>query len=380
MEGLVVHVDVNNRPRFPESKILVIYTGGTIGMCHDQSGALSPTSGKLIQHVKALTLMHDEAYCEERFGPNTPNSLLVLPSTKNVNNRVLYTILEWECPMDSSDMTIVDWARIATQIEENYDSFDGFVVLHGTDTMSYSASALSFMLENLRKPVIITGSQIPIFEPRSDGADNFISALLIAATQDIPEVTLFFNKKLLRGNRTTKVSMNNFDAFKSPNCDALAISALKIEVKSHAIFRPFSNGKFRAHTSMNKNVTLLHIFPGISSKTIHNIMQPPTEGVVILTYGAGNIPSQRFDLHLELEEAVKRGVIIVNITQCLHGSVQTIYQTGQVLKNCKVIPGFDMTIEAALTKLSYVLSKNEWDFETKQRMMMDNLRGELTLQ
>ena len=215
-------------------------------------------------------------------------------------------------------------------------------MLHGTDTLSYTASALSFMLENLGKTVIITGSQIPIFETRTDGKDNFMSALIIAGNYVIPEVCVFFNSKLFRGNRTIKVSSASLDAFDSPNVPCIAKMGINVEIDYRLIFRPCKVAKFTVHSVLDENVGLLRIFPNMPTATIKAFMQDPMRGVVLQTFGSGNIPSNRQDLTDVLRDATERGIIIVNCTQCISGSVAEIYETGRQLVDCGVIAGFDM--------------------------------------
>lgn len=234
------------------------------------------------------------------------------------------------------------------------------------------------MLENLGKSVIITGSQIPIFETRTDGKDNFMSALILAGNYVIPEVCVFFNSKLFRGNRTIKVSAGSLDAFDSPNVPEIAKMGINVDIDYRSIFRPCKVAKFKVHSHLDENVGILRIFPNMPTQTIRAFLQPPMLGVVLQTFGAGNIPSNRPDLTETLKEATSRGVIIVNCTQCITGSVAEIYETGRHLVDCGVINGFDMTPEAALAKLSYVISKEDWNLETKKAMMKNNLRGELT--
>lgn len=247
------------------------------------------------------------------------------------------------------------------------------MVLHGTDTLSYTASALSFMLENLGKTVIITGSQIPIFETRTDGKDNFTSALIIAGNYVIPEVCVFFGTKLMRGNRTIKRSSNSLDAFDCPNVPPLAHIGINVDIDYRLIFRPCKISKFNVHSHLDENVGILRIFPSISTSTFRAFLAPPMKGVVLQSFGSGNVPANRKDLLKELKEASDRGVIIVNCTQCPNGSVAEIYQTGKVLFQVGVLPGYDMTPEAALTKLSYVLGKNEWPLDVKKQVITEIL-------
>ncbi|XP_064556304.1 L-asparaginase [Drosophila montana] len=361
-----------------EARVRVIYTGGTIGMMRNERHVLAPIPNALVRLIRKYPNIHDEDYAQRHFGASASLAPLVLPFVQGESRRIIYQVTEYSPLLDSSNMTMDDWARIAKDIHQSYEFFDGFVVLHGTDTLSYTASALSFMLENLGKTVIITGSQLPIFETRTDGKDNFTSALIIAGNYVIPEVCIFFGNKLLRGNRTVKVSSNSLDAFDSPNVPPLAQIGISVNVDYRLIFRPCSVERFCVHSQLDENVGLLRIFPSISLATFRAFLAPPMRGVVLQSFGSGNMPSNRKDLIDELRAAAERGVIIINCTQCPNGSVAEIYDTGKVLFDVGVIPGYDMTPEAALTKLAYVIGKTDWSLDVKKQMMQANLRGELT--
>ncbi|XP_075592132.1 L-asparaginase 1 isoform X2 [Dermatophagoides farinae] len=361
-----------------ESKVLVIYTGGTIGMVKNGSGVYEPRPGAFTQVLKKYPQLHDSEYFEKSWLLPDSEHLLVLPDTGE-KKRVIYTIFEYDPLLDSSNMTIDDWVLIAQNIKKEYHRFNGFVILHGTDTMAYTASALSFMLENLGKTVVITGSQIPLFEARSDAKENLLNSLIIAGNYSIPEVAILFNNKLFRGNRTSKISASKLDAFNSPNMSPLVNIGIKIDVDWNNVYRPSTIAKVHVHSKLNRNVTLLRLFPSITVETIRVFLREPIEGVVLQTYGAGNAPSNRKDILNEFREATKRGLIIVNITQCPNGKVDPSYETGNALIEAGVIPGSDMTPEACLAKLSYILSKDEWSLEKKREMVRTNLRGEMTV-
>ncbi|XP_044264037.1 L-asparaginase [Tribolium madens] len=355
-------------------KVLVIYVGGTIGMERNKNNVYSPSPNKLLEKLKFHSQMHDPVLGRKFVGDLAPNQL-VLPEIGN--DVVFYELKEYNSLLDSSNMSSKDWIRIASDIGKNYHNFDGFVILHGTDTLAYTSSALSFMLEGLQKPVILTGSQIPIFETRSDAKDNILSSLILAGCYKIPEVCIFFANKLLRGNRTAKISSTHLNAFDSPNYQPLAEVGIDIKVNKHAILPP--SAPFQVHTKLNANVGLLSFFPTITPCMFRAILQcPSVEGLVLQSYGVGNIPSNRKELLQVIEEAVKRGTVIVNITQCPQGTVSATYETGKALEKIGVISGHDMTAEAALTKLCYVLGIPGLGYEDRVLLMKENIRGELT--
>ncbi|XP_067222777.1 60 kDa lysophospholipase isoform X4 [Chanodichthys erythropterus] len=361
-----------------EARVLVINTGGTIGMTY-HNNVLSPEPNALVGTLRKLPILHDEQYAQqtrlyEYYKPQ--ENTLVLPLSKQ-NKRIVYTILEYSPLLDSCNMTTDDWATIGKDIEKHYEQYDGFVVLHGTDTMAYTASALSFMCENLGKPVILTGSQVPIYEMRNDGRDNLLGALLIAGQFVIPEVCLYFHHKLYRGNRVTKVDAGSFNAFNSPNLPPLANAEVDIKINWDTVWRANTTAKFTVQTQMNRNVGLLRLFPGITADTVRAFLQPPMDGIVLETYGSGNAPDNRADLLNEIRKATERGLIMINCTQCLRGSVTTSYATGQALSDAGLVAGCDMTPEAALSKLSYVLAKQDLSTEEKKKMLSRNLRGEM---
>lgn len=337
-------------------KILIIYTGGTIGMIENsKTGALEPFDFEyLIDNVPKI-------------------------------KRLDYDIdsFQFDIPLDSSAMTPSHWQDIAYVIACFYDKYDGFVVLHGTDTMAYTASALSFMLENLRKPVVITGSQLPIGEVRTDGEENLITSLQVAAARRadgspmLEEVAILFENYLWRGNRATKYSADNFNAFKSSNFPRLAKIGMGITFREEVLWRPRESAPLRVHYGMDTNVMYLSLFPGITETMIrHAFSTPGLKGVVLKTYGAGNAPTDPFFIKA-VREAVENGLVIVNISQCDNGMVVPHrYETGTALYDAGVISGHDLTSEAAITKLMFLFGQN-YSIEEVKQLMEIPLVGEM---
>lgn len=287
-----------------------------------------------------------------------------------------FVIQEYSPLIDSSDMAPTDWQMIADDIKRNYDKYDGFVILHGTDTMAFTASALSFMLQDLSKPVIVTGSQIPLAQLRSDGQTNLLNSLYIAANYPIAEVGLFFNNKLFRGNRTTKAHADGFGAFASPNFPLLLEAGIQIRVKAGEIAK-HSEKKLGVACISPQPIGVVTLYPGITTDIIENILQQPVKALILLTYGVGNAPQNPALLKV-LSDASQRGIILVNLTQCLQGKVNMSgYATGNALEAAGVISGSDMTTEAALTKLHYLLSQPLSSDEVRQAMQR-SLVGELS--
>jgi len=332
-------------------KIYIIYTGGTIGMQKSARGYI-PAPGFITEQMALMPELRNES----------------MP---------LYTVHEYATPIDSSNMTPDEWHMIATDIANHYDEYDGFIVLHGTDTMAYTASALSFMLENLAKPVILTGSQLPLSEIRNDARETLITTLLLANQLNIPEVCLYFNHKLLRGNRARKLSTENFDTFQSLNFPPLAIAELNISARQE-LWLTANQKKFHVQPIKNNFIACLRLFPGMSMEVLKHLLESPITGLILETFGSGNAPDNNSIFTDLLKDAVKRNIIIVNCTQCPHGRVDMAqYATGQALHDAGVISAYDMTPETTLTKLLYLFSK-ELSIEAIKHAMQKSLRGEVS--
>lgn len=296
---------------------------------------------------------------------------------------IRYGMLEFDPLLDSSSISAGDWAAMASAVHENYTLFDGFVILHGTDSLAYSASALSFLFNNLGKPVILTGSQAPIFALQSDAVDNLLGSLIIAGTYVIPEVGLFFHHKLYRGNRTTKISSASFEAFDSPNCKPLAkVNGLGVQVDWSHILRPTSIAGFQVRKDIDTtHVACLRVFPGILPEMVDAVLRlPGLRGLILETFGMGNMPGggAKGSLPKIISAAVQRGLVVVNVSQCVTGYVSPVYAAGTELGRAGVIFGLDLTPEAALTKLSYLLAQPGLDNEAIADIFPRSIRGELT--
>lgn len=341
-------------PGIPRARILIIYTGGTFGMSYDKDGVLIPFNFDYI--------------------------IDQLPALKNL--ALAITAVSFETPIDSSNINPEHWQLISSIIYDQYDEHDGFVVLHGTDTMAYTASALSFMLEGLNKPVILTGAQLPISEPRSDARENLITALDIASARKydiplVPEVCIYFDYELLRGNRSKKVESMQFDAFDSGNYPPLAKAGVKIDYNFSVIRTPPESAELTLRASFETNIAIIKLFPGINRNVVNSVLSiSGLKAVILETYGSGNAPTLPWLIE-DLENAIALGVIIVNISQCPGGRVvQGRYETSKKLQQIGVISGADMTTEAAVTKMMLLIG--EYGSANAKGMISQSIAGELT--
>ena len=343
-----------SKAKSPSASILLIYTGGTIGMVYDEAGTLAPFNfSHIMERISYL----------KGFDLNI-------------------TVISFPKPIDSSSIKLGHWNDLAYIIHENYDSYDGFVILHGTDTMAYTASALSFMLEGLNKPVILTGAQLPIGAARSDARENLITALDIASRKVgekaiVSEVCIYFSYMLLRGNRSKKVESLNFNAFESENYPVLAEAGVEIEFNTAALKKLKSKVKLQYKEISDTNVAILKIFPGMTQSVVESILGiKGLKGVVMETFGSGNTMTDKWFLNL-LKSAIENGIIIFNVSQCMGGKVmQGQYKTSKGLQEIGVISGDDITTEAAITKMMYLLS-NEKNIQKVKKRLRIPLSGEM---
>ena len=336
-----------------EARVCILYTGGTIGMRRSPDG-FTPAPGYLAQQMAGLVEFKNPALPE-------------------------YTILEFDPLLDSSNMTPGDWVKIARRIAKEYDDYTGFVVIHGTDTMAYTASALAFLLEGLSKPVVLTGSQIPLCEVRSDGVENLVTALLIAGSYPVPEVCLYFGGRLLRGCRATKISASGLSAFDSPNYPPLGMAGIDLQMNWGAILPPPEAAEqLHVENSVYPQVGMLKLFPGITAEMASCFLRPPLCGAVLEAYGVGSAPDHDAALLAAFARADAQGIVIVDVTQCRQGVVNlSSYSTSAPLVRAGVLGGLDLTSEAALTKLFYLFGRGETPDAVKAQIQT-NLRGELT--
>ncbi len=369
--------DTMKEERLPsdfEPRILIVYVGGTLGMMKDPERGYIPKENYLKDFMFNHPALCDQDFTKKQAGGN-PIEFLYAPLSP-YNKRIKYKFMEFKPLLDSTDMNQSDWVSIAKAISTNYNNYDAFIVLHGTDTLALTASALSFMLENLRKTVIVTAAMIPLYEMRNDAINNIICALIIAGHYWIPEVTVMFNDKLFRGNRIVKESSHDINAVRSPRCPAIAKIGTNIKVNWPMITRSTNSNGFNIFTSLETRITRVRVTPFMTEKVFEAMMSPSFKGIVLETYGSGNFPTNRPEMLSIIKKATDAGVLVVNVSQCRNATVTDTYGNKKLLEDYGVINGLDMTPECALTKLSYVLAK--YPPLKARKKMQQSLRGELT--
>ncbi|WP_420385762.1 asparaginase [Roseivirga sp.] len=336
-----------------KARVLIIYTGGTLGMDFNENGALAPCSfDRILNRVPVIKEL-----------------------------QVNLSVVSFNEPIDSSNVHIEHWQLLASLIYEHYDQYNGFLILHGTDTMAYSASALSFMLEGVNKPVIFTGAQLPIASPRSDATENLVTSLEIAADHKdgrpiITEVCIFFNHVLLRGNRAKKVESQHFDAFESENYPILAEAGISIDYH-WSYLKPYAEDFVQVHAAMDNNIAVLKLFPGLNQTTASAVLlSDSVKGIILESYGSGNVPHEKWFLDL-LRESIDKGKLILNVSQCnggrvLHGK----YETSSELDRIGVVSGHDLTFEAATAKMMFVLANLD-NMRDAKKCLRTSIRGEM---
>ncbi|EPE05061.1 lysophospholipase-like protein [Ophiostoma piceae UAMH 11346] len=383
-ESLHGHAAASSTMTYPESRVLIIMTGGTICMRPSADG-LVPMDG-FLEHAMAPRPSFNDPAPPTTLPAYKDGKKLTLPSLRTpvsaYSRHIRYSVLEFTPLLDSSSISSMGWTEIAQTVKENYHLFDGFVVLHGTDSLAYTASALSFMMSDLGKPVILTGSQASIFALQSDAVDNLLGSLIIAGTFLVPEVCLFFHHTLFRGNRTTKVSASAFEAFASPNAEPLArVTSLGVNVAWSIVLRPTRIAEFNITKYLDtEHVACFRIFPGIMPEMLDSVLRVPNlRGLILETFGMGNAPGGvDGSLTQVIRDAVARGIVVVNVSQCTNGFVSPLYAPATALGRAGVVFGHDLTTEAALTKLSYLLAVEGLTTADIQAQMSQSLRGEMT--
>ena len=357
-----------------DRKVLIIVTGGTICMMH------SPKGYTVQKNFIHSFLKDHPSFCDVDYTFfHAAEGFLITPESI-YKSRIHYKIIEFEEIIDSSNMNPEYWLKIASSIEENYNDFDAFIILHGTDTMAYTSSALSFILENLAKTVIITGSQVPLSLMRNDAYNNLLNSIIIAGHFNIPEVLILFRDKLFRGNRAKKFDAQDLDGFDSPNFGPLGeFSSMNLEIKWDSLLKPDPKKPFTVFKDLDNHIAVYKYHPLSSQEVIESLFKnPDLKAIIIESYGTGNLPNNRPELLSLIKETCERGVIIVNISQCYRYKISAVYATGTALLEMGVVNGGDMTIEAALTKMAYLLGKKYKINEVKELIEKD-LRGELSI-